>query len=112
MKRLKYGNVKCEWHGEKFDSKRELERHLVLLDMQKRHEIFDLERQVTYKLIVNSQLIGKVRPDWRYQEWRRTMGNHMHYTVCEDAKGVQTPDHKTRWKLARALYPEIDWRLS
>ncbi len=86
----------------------------MLLDMQKRGEIRNLKRQVTFKLMVNGQLIGRVRPDWTYDKdqgaalkvafrWRPT---------ADDAKGYQTPDHKTRWKLAKALYPEIDWRLS
>ncbi len=116
-KRNKYGNRKVTKIGrdgksETFDSVKEYERHLVLLDMQKRHEIFDLERQVTFKLIVNGIVVGNVRPDWTYQEWYRSYGNHLHRRVAEDAKGYQTPDHKTRWKLAKALYPSIDWRLS
>lgn len=112
----KYRNVKCEWRGEKFDSKKELERHLVLLDMQKRGEIASLKRQVTFKLIVNGQLIGSVRPDWTYDFRKGLWENNPQWPIwkktAEDAKGVQTPDHKTRWKLAIALYPEIDWRLS
>ncbi len=115
MTRSKYGNTKCEWRGEKFDSKKELERHLVLLDMQNKGEIRALKRQVSFKLQLLGILIGKVRPDWTYEEptgisstprlpvWRK---------VAEDAKGYQTPDHKTRWKLAKALYPQYDWRLS
>ncbi len=106
QKRTKYGNTKCEWKGEKFDSKRELERHLVLLDMQKRGEISNLERQPRIPLLVNAVLICVYIGDWRYHPrgpWK---------WVVEDAKGFQTPEFKLKWKLAKALYPEIDWRLS
>jgi hypothetical protein len=113
-KRAKYGNRHCIIGSERFDSEREGRRHLVLLEMQKRGEIRDLKRQVTFKLTVDGQLIGKVRPDWTYEEdqgaalrpayrWRK---------VAEDSKGFQTRDHKTRWKLAKALHPEVEWRLS
>lgn len=110
----KYGNRKTTIDGETFDSKREALRHLVLKQMQRDGEIKDLKRQVTFKLVVNGHKIGSVRPDWTYAEdqgfalrpafrWRK---------VAEDAKGYQTSDHKTRWKLAKALHPEIEWRLS
>jgi hypothetical protein len=111
-KRAKYGNRKCVWRGEKFDSKREMLRHLVLLDMQKRGEIEQLERQPTFNLFVNGALVCKYVGDWHYittdpssqfPAWKR---------VVEDAKGFQTPEFKLKWKLAKALYPEIDWRLS
>jgi hypothetical protein len=106
QKRTKYGNRKCEWQGEKFDSKRELERHLVLLDMQKRGEIFDLIRQPEIRLMVRETLVCKYIGDWAYTVYNPKR------RVVEDAKGFQTPEFKLKWKLAKALYPEIDWRLS
>lgn len=119
-KRSKYGNRYCIIGNERFDSEKEGRRHLVLLDMQRKGEIRNLKRQVWFKLVVNGELIGKVRPDWTYQ--RRTCLNGMTWVfadppaygsiVAEDCKGFQTRDHKTRWKLAKALHPEIEWRLS
>ncbi len=119
-KKSKYGNHKVVVDGEKFDSEREYKRHLVLLDMQAKGEIRELKRQVTFDLVVNDEKIGSVRPDWTYQ--RRTCLNGMAWVfsdppaygskVAEDSKGYQTKDHKTRWKLAQALYPEIEWKLS
>lgn len=103
-KRRKYGNRHCIIGSERFDSEREGRRHQVLLERQRKGEISDLKRQVTFKLYVNGQLIGSVRPDWTYLE-----GNKL---VADDCKGFQTRDHKTRWKLAIALHPEIEWRLS
>lgn len=107
-RRPKYGNKKCEWRGEKFDSQKELKRHLVLLDMQKRGEIFGIERQPRVALFVNGKKICDYVGDWRYQK-RIKDGLAL---VVEDAKGFQTRDFKLKWKLCQALYPEITWRLS
>lgn len=111
--RRKYGNTKCEWQGEKFDSKRELERHLVLLDMQKRGEIGGLLRQPRYRLVVNEEHICDYVGDWFYT--LRVYGSRakpVDIETVEDCKGFQTPEFKLKWKLCKALYPEIDWRLS
>ncbi len=115
----KYGNRKVtkvtrDGKSETFDSVREYERHLVLLDMQRKGDIRKLERQVTFNLIVNGVKVGSVRPDWTYEkdQGEGLRLSHRWVEVAEDAKGFQTPDHKTRWKLAKALYPQYDWRLS
>ncbi len=110
-RRSKYGNRKVTKIGrdgksETFDSVKEYERHLVLLDMQKRGEIEELVRQPQYRLIVNGVKICDYYPDWDYVETKGVQ------VVCEDAKGFQTPEFKLKWKLAKALYPEVDWRLS
>ncbi len=114
-KRSKYGNRKVVKNGETFDSVREYERHLVLLDMQKRGEIQGLVRQPRYRLIVNETMICDYIGDWFYVE-RRFSVQHGRWldkaSVVEDSKGFQTPEFKLKWKLAKALYPEIDWRLS
>jgi hypothetical protein len=46
----KYGNVKVEYEGEWFDSKRELARYLILLQAQQDGLITDLERQPVFVL--------------------------------------------------------------
>lgn len=45
-KKRKYNNQPCEYNGIKFDSKKELDYYLILLDRQKKGEIKHLERQV------------------------------------------------------------------
>lgn len=100
----KYRNARCEWKGEKFDSKRELERHLVLLDMQKRGEISDLLRQYPFTIKVEGMKICTYVADWRYVQRGQN--------VIEDAKGFRTPEFKLKWKLMHALYPQFDFRLS
>ncbi len=118
-KRSKYGNRKVTKNGETFDSVREYERHLVLLDMQKHEMIRNLQRQPRFTIVVNDEEICTYVGDWRYEEIEHfyVPGHPQRMTamkadVVEDSKGFQTPDFKLKWKLAKALYPEIDWRLS
>lgn len=47
----KYGNKKVEYQGISFDSKKEMERYLILLDAQRQGVISDLQRQVKFELI-------------------------------------------------------------
>lgn len=46
----KYHAHKCVYKNEKFDSKREMERYIVLLDREKKGLISDLKRQVKFIL--------------------------------------------------------------
>ncbi len=109
-RRSKYGNRKVVKNGESFDSVKEYERHLVLLDMQKRGEITALKRQPRYDLRVGGISICVYIGDWFYLEANDRRNGAL--GVVEDAKGFQTPEFKLKWRLAKALYPEIDWRLS
>lgn len=105
----KYRNRKVVKNGETWDSVREYERHLVLLDMQKRGEIERLERQVKFTLAINGVKICDYIADWTYRQ--RIDGRK--YRVVDDAKGFQTPEFKLKWKLAQALNPSVSiWRLS
>lgn len=47
----KYGNKKAEFQGLSFDSKKEMQRYLILLDAQRQGLINDLQRQVKFELI-------------------------------------------------------------
>jgi hypothetical protein len=114
-KRLKYGNRKVTKNGETWDSVREYERHLVLLDMQKRGEIRNLERQPRWPVEINRVKICTYIGDWQYQEPSGPLSTKrlpVWRTVVEDAKGFQTAEFKLKFRLMKALYPEIDWRLS
>lgn len=51
MRRNKYFNHKIVNKYGKFDSKKEYERYLILLDMQSKGEIFELKRQPEFVLI-------------------------------------------------------------
>ncbi len=100
----KYRNVKVEKNGETFDSIREYERHLVLLDMQKRGEISDLKRQPRFALEVGDLCVCHYVGDWSYTE--------SGCVVIEDCKGFKTPSFRIKWRLCQALYPNTIWRLS
>lgn len=49
--RPKYGNKKCEWQGIVFDSQKERDRFIVLVEAEDKGIISDLERQPTFELI-------------------------------------------------------------
>lgn len=49
--RPKYGNKRVEWQGQTFDSKKELQRWLVLMEAEAKGIISDLERQPQFELI-------------------------------------------------------------
>lgn len=50
-KRPKYGNKKVEYQGKLFDSKREMQRLVVLKEAEEKGLISDLRTQVTFELI-------------------------------------------------------------
>lgn len=49
--RSKYGNSKVEYQGIKFDSKREMQRYIILKDAENKGVISDLRMQVKFELI-------------------------------------------------------------
>lgn len=51
MKVNKYRNKKVSFQGEEFDSKRELQRYLVLKDAESKGIIQNLQKQVKFELI-------------------------------------------------------------
>lgn len=107
MKRLsKYGAVPTVVDGVRFASKREARRDAELALLMRAHKIVEIERQPRFPLRVAGKLITTYVADWKY-----LIAGSGTYTV-EDAKGVQTPAFKIKWKLAQALHPEFHWHLS
>lgn len=51
IQRSKYRNTKVEFQGIKFDSKREMQRYMVLKDAETKGLIQDLKMQVKFELI-------------------------------------------------------------
>lgn len=49
--RAKYGNKKVEYQGISFDSKREMQRYIVLKEAERKGEISDLELQPKFELV-------------------------------------------------------------
>lgn len=98
-KQLKFRNVKTEVDGEKFDSKKEAERYGILKLLEQRGDISGLERQVTYRLEVNGQLIAKYIADFVFiQDGIK---------ITEDVKSKHTrtlPVYRMKKKLMFALF--------
>ena len=95
----KYGNVKTEIGGIKFDSKAEAKRWTYLAMLQNAKEIKDLELQVPYELIPrqtssNGKIVRSCSyiADFRY---RAKDGR----IVVEDVKGAVTPEFRIKRKL-------------
>jgi len=100
-RRSKYGNVKTEYMGEKFDSKKEA-RYAQELDMQKhakdpKWRVHSWERQVPFVIVVNDVKICKYVADFRvnYTDGREEI---------VDVKGVRTAIYKLKKKLVEAQY--------
>jgi hypothetical protein len=51
QRRPKYGNSKVEYQGMSFDSKREMQRYIVLKEAEERGLISDLRTQVVFELV-------------------------------------------------------------
>lgn len=98
-KRNKYGNIKADFDGLRFDSKAELQRYGDLRILQLTGAISDLETQPVF------QLAGKVKykADFLYVEDGRV--------IAEDVKGVETAVFRVKWKQAIERYPGIEFRL-
>lgn len=103
-RRSKYKAVKINNRFGKFDSKKEYERYLMLLDREKHGEISNLERQVEYILVPRQvdekgktlEQAVKYRADFKYVEGGRE--------VVEDVKGIKTRDYIIKRKLMLERY--------
>lgn len=90
MGQPKYGNHKVTVNGETFDSKKEYNRYLELLALQKARKICGLRRQVKYILIP-----PKRRADGKLERECSYIADFVYFdngkTVVEDVKGYRNP---------------------
>jgi hypothetical protein len=85
-------------HGA-FDSGDEAEHFQQLLLRKAAGEIVsDIERQITYRLEVNGELVCRIRPDFRY-----TVKGATRPTI-DEFKGFETDAWRIKWKLFTALF--------
>lgn len=105
MTRNKFGAVKTEVDGIKFDSKHEANRWLQLRLLERAGAIRDLKRQVRIDLIgqqkplkTRSGRAMRLTVDFTYQDSRLNWA-----TVYEDAKGAVTRDYEVRKAVAEAM---------
>jgi len=101
--RNKYGAVKCEFNGHKFDSKKERDRYIVLESMVASGHINDLELHPRFDLNVNGHKIGRYTADFRYS-------NADGSVVVEDvkSKATKTRDYILRKKILATYNPPIN----
>lgn len=92
----KYNNHRIKTVHGWFDSKGELSRWLFLLDCEKRGQIEDLRRQVTYPLEVNGEKVCDYVADFVYSK--------KGFVFVEDFKGMITDVFRLKAKLFRAVY--------
>lgn len=92
----KYGNIRTEAAGMKFDSRREAMRWMVLRLEERAGEIRDLKRQIVYPIVVNGLHICDYRADFVYVKRGEL--------VVEDSKGFTTREYKLKAKLMLAVH--------
>lgn len=99
----KYLNVHCEFGGENYRSKREMNRHLELLLLQKAGEIAGLTREVPFIIAPPVVIQGRKKPAMKYLAdfvYSTADGR----TVVEDAKGMRTPVYSIKRHLMMSVH--------
>jgi Protein of unknown function (DUF1064) len=94
----KYGNIKVEFDGYKFDSKKECTRYIQLRMLLRIGEISDLKLQQSFELNEGGTYSLKYIADFTYYE---TKNNTF---VVEDVKGYETITFKKKEKLMLQIY--------
>ena len=110
--RNKYGNIKVNFRGMKFDSKKEARRYQELLGRELAGEITTLSQQPKYVLqegfrYGDGKWIFPITCTWDFRYVEK--GN----LVVEDVKSTATAKgeaYRLRIKLFRDNYPEVDFR--
>lgn len=98
----KYGSRKTTRGGITYQSTLEGDYADNLTWKLKAGEITKIERQVRIRLVVNGKLICCYDVDFRVT----LPDGRVQYI---EVKGYETELFKTKWKLARALYPDWEW---
>lgn len=94
----KYSNRKKVLDGQVFDSQLEASRYNDLKFLLKLGEIKELQLQVAFSLTVSGEEIGRYIADFVFFEVKNNK------YVIEDAKGMETPLFKWKWKHLRTQY--------
>lgn len=109
----KYHAVRTTVDGITFASKKEAKRYQELKLLEKAGEIWDLELQPTFRLMVPVQStlltkapmeatlidVGCYKADFAYYDKRRRK-----YRTVEDVKGMKTPVYRLKKKIVEAIY--------
>jgi hypothetical protein len=99
----KYRNIVNYKDGFRFASITEALRYGELKLLVAANKISELKLQPKFPIEVNGIKIANYLGDFSYFEDGKL--------VCEDVKGVETSTFRLKWKLVKALYPKIDFRI-
>lgn len=113
QKKSRYRSKKVTIGSHTFDSQKEGKRYSQLFILQKQGEIFNLELQPTFPLIVGGVpirdargVVRKYKADFRYQEKTGRL-------VVEDVKSAitkQDPVYRLKIDIMRVAYPGMEIR--
>ena len=92
----KYGNIRAEAAGMKFDSRREARRWMALRREERAGAIRNLKRQIVYPITVNGMHVCDYRADFVYERDGEL--------VVEDSKGFRTDTYRLKAKLMLACH--------
>lgn len=105
----KYRNVRVKTPDGNYDSKAEQSYHILLLDRERKGQIFELKRQVPIIVIDNPKLVYKA--DFIFKEPNEAF--ELTTIVC-DVKGDTAPltdMFKYKFKALKVKYPSFDCRI-
>lgn len=109
-KRNKYGNIKTEVDGIKFDSKKEAEYYCQLKSLKKAGEIKDFGLQPRYELQPTFKKNGTTHRSITYVA-DFIIDNNDGTTDIVDCKGVETQVFKIKKKLFEYMYPDLSLKV-
>lgn len=102
-KASKYGNERVTWNGQKFDSRREMERYSHLLMLERAGRIQQLERQVVFVLAPAVVIDGRKRPALKYVADFTYVEPGAVVKTVEDVKGKITEGYRIKRHLMAAM---------
>lgn len=109
-KRSKYGNIKTEVDGIKFDSQKEADYYCQLKLLKQAGEIRDIGLQQRYELQPGFKKNGKsYQPITYIADFVIT--NNDGTTEVIDVKGVETQVFKIKQKLFEYMYPDLSLKI-
>lgn len=94
MLKHKFGAIRTEIDGIKFDSKKEAKRYQELLFLQKTGEVLFFLRQTPFHLPGGTKYLCDFVVFWKNGD-----------ITFEDVKGMKTPMYSLKKKQVEALYP-------
>ena len=110
-KKSKYKNIRVQYNGKWFDSKKEMRRYQQLELLQRAGKIKNLCCQVTYNLLPTTRIGGQTQRKTTYTADFVYWDIEKDCEVIEDAKGMRTDVYKIKrklmWEILRKEVKEV-----